>query len=382
MKSLIRSFFAVTAAVLLLVSCDKADELPNYGNGKVPVLSSSSSSLAATAADSLSDLVTFSWTYPAYATDSTNHKYILQIDSAGKDFSNAASRTVMAALSTKFTAKEMNDLLLSLGFDFDVTYGIQARVISSYGNNNDRLVSQPISLTAKPYKIPPAVALPFTNRLYIVGGSTQFGWDNTAPFPAVRELTRLDETTWAGIYNITGSGGYLLLPEAGSWNNKYSIADNSIPGIANAGNFGYNLPQNFASNMADGDGWHRMVYDFQRGKYTITKENNALKNELFITGDATPSSWTNSPPGTQQLTQLTNGVFEITMPLVPGKLFKFLDTNGQWQPQFGGSSATGGDLEANYGSAGDPPAIPTPSVAGTYKITVNFITKKYTVTPL
>lgn len=382
MKSLIKSLFAITA-VLMLSSCDKADDLPNYGNGKAPVLSSSQSVLAATAADSSADLVTFSWTYPDYATDSMNHKYILQIDSAGRDFSNAQSRVVMGALSTKYTGKEMNDVLLALGFEFDVTYSIQARVVSSYGNNNDRLISQPVSLTAKPYRIPPAVALPFTNRLYIVGGSTQFDWSNNAPFPAVRELTRLDETTWAGIYRITGTGGgYLLLPEAGSWNNKYSVQDNSIPGSANDGAFGYNLPQNFPSNMADGDNWYRLTYDFQRGRYTAVKEDNPLKNELFITGDATPSSWTNAPPPSQQMTPITNGVFEITMSFVPGKVYKFLDTNGQWQPQFGGSSATGGDLGANYGSAGDPPAIPTPAVAGDFKVRVNFITKKYTVTPL
>jgi len=43
-------------------------------------------------------------------------------------------------------------------------------------------------------------------------------------------------------------------------------------------------------------------------------------------------------------------------------------------------NAGGGDLGSNYGNASDPPAIPTPAVAGNYKVQVNFITKKYTVT--
>jgi hypothetical protein len=77
---------------------------------------------------------------------------------------------------------------------------------------------------------------------------------------------------------------------------------------------------------------------------------------------------------------LSSGVFEITIALQPGLLYKFLDTNGQWQPQFGGTSATGGTLGSNYGGGNDPDAIPTPAVAGNYKIVVNFITGTYTVT--
>jgi hypothetical protein len=75
-------------------------------------------------------------------------------------------------------------------------------------------------------------------------------------------------------------------------------------------------------------------------------------------------------------------VFEITITLAPGKFYKFLSSPGNWQPQFGGSSATGGNLGGNYGGGGDPDAVPTPAVAGSYKITVNFITGKYTVVKL
>ncbi|MBC7383681.1 MAG: hypothetical protein H7296_11935 [Bacteroidia bacterium] len=60
---------------------------------------------------------------------------------------------------------------------------------------------------------------------------------------------------------------------------------------------------------------------------------------------------------------------------------KFLSSNGNWQPQFGGRSATGGTLGANYGGGGDPDAIPI-ATTGSYKINVNFITAKYTVTKL
>jgi hypothetical protein len=108
--------------------------------------------------------------------------------------------------------------------------------------------------------------------------------------------------------------------------------------------------------------------------------SNDLPQELYLTGDAMPSSWTNTPPVAQQLTRLNSSEYSITFALTPGKYYKLLSTQGQWQPQFGGSSATGGTLGANYGSGSDPDAIPTPAAAGTYKIKVNFVTNSYTVT--
>lgn len=381
MNNIFKKILVGFTAVLAFTACDKVDPLPNYANGSNSVLSASTNTLAAQAADSSNALVTFNWTYPDYATDSTNHKYILQIDSAGKDFSNGFSKTILAATSVTFTAKEVNDVLLGLGFTFNVTYSIQARLISSYGNNNERLNSNLITMTATPYKLPPAVALPFADKLFIIGGATDFGWNQANPMPAVRELTRLDETTWGGIYHLSGSSAYLLLPEAGSWSNKYAVQDNSIPGAANAGSFGYNFPQDIPGNVAQGDNWYRMIFDFQIGKYTVTKVDNPMTENLYITGDATPSGWTNSPGAAQKMTMVSNGVFEITMALVPGKLYKFLNTDAQWQPQFGGSSASGGDLGANYGGGGDPAAVPTPALAGNYKIRVNFVTNKYEVIP-
>ena len=103
--------------------------------------------------------------------------------------------------------------------------------------------------------------------------------------------------------------------------------------------------------------------------------------ELYITGNAVTSDWTNSPPAAQRFTKISNSLYEIVVDLKANAQYKFLSTLGAWQPQYGGSSATGGDLGYNMGLPGqsDPPAIPSPAEAGTYKITVNFKTGKYTV---
>lgn len=101
--------------------------------------------------------------------------------------------------------------------------------------------------------------------------------------------------------------------------------------------------------------------------------------ELYITGSGVPSDWTNSPPLAQKCVKVSNTEYNITIALSPGLQYKFLSTLGFWQPQYGGSSATGGDIGYNMGGGSDPDAIPTPAVAGTYKITLNFKTGKYTV---
>lgn len=111
---------------------------------------------------------------------------------------------------------------------------------------------------------------------------------------------------------------------------------------------------------------------------------------LYITGDACPSDWTNSPPLAQKCTKVSNTEYNITMTFAPGKYYKFLTNLGQWQPQYGlksgsGGNASGGDLGLNnltpqYPS--DPDAIPTAAVGGSYKVTLNFKTGKYTVVKL
>jgi hypothetical protein len=104
--------------------------------------------------------------------------------------------------------------------------------------------------------------------------------------------------------------------------------------------------------------------------------------DLYITGNACPSDWTNNPPLTQKCTKISLTEYTITMSFVSGRFYKFLSTLNQWQPQYGGKDANGGDFSANMGGGSDPDAIPTPSVSGNYKITLNFVTGKYTVVKL
>jgi hypothetical protein len=374
MRSILNCVVLLTGAVF--TACEKVQDLPNYNVGNPVVLSPSATTIAFPAADSSKTALTLTWTYPHYATDSGNIKYIVEIDSTGRNFAREVTRTVTKKLSTSFTAKELNDILLGYGYAFNVPVDMDIRVTSSYLNNNGKYISNTVKVKMTPYKIPPKVALPASGRLFIVGDASTFGWTNDAapPFPPDREFSRIDETTWGGIFYMTGGGGYKLLQTQGDWNTQF----HKVSGDALTGTFEQkNADPAFSSPTSIG--WYKIVFDFQGGKYTVTALSDPLPQELYITGDATAGGWVNNPPANQKFTRLNANEYQITMPFVPGKYYKFLSSSGNWQPQFGGTSATGGDLGANYGTGTDPASVPTPTAAGNYTITVNFLTNKYSV---
>ncbi|KIC95216.1 SusE domain-containing protein [Flavihumibacter solisilvae] len=380
MKFILKYSFVVLLAVLFATGCDKVNDLPEYESGNAPALATSVSAIAPAPADSLEPAVTFTWSYPAYASDSSSIKYVIEIDSAGRNFSNASKRVVTGALSSTYLSKEINEILLGFGFEFGKPYDMEVRITSSYSNNNDKKMSNVIAMKMTPYKIPPRVELPSSGKLFLVGDASDGGWSNPVPAPS-QEFSRLDETTFEGVFHLTGSKQYLILPVNGSWDNKYSVEDNSIPGLSSGGDFGYNKPGNFPGPA--NDGMYKIVVNFQTGKFSVTpySENN-LPTNLYIVGNATAGDWGNPVPVPgQQFTRINSVEWEITLPLFGGKQYLFLPVNGDWSHKYSVDDNTltglaeggkfGYDLSQNF---------PGPSADGTYKINVNFATSRFIVT--
>lgn len=364
---LINKLFALIAGAVMLTACEKVEDLPYYGLGKDPVLSASVTSVAPIPADSLKTALVLTWTNPEYATDSTNMKYIIQVDSTGRNFSRAVSREVLGARTLSFSARELNNILLGYGFEFNKAYDIDVRIISSYANNNERRFSNVLKIRATPYKIPPRVQLPSTGRLFIVGDATQGGWSNPVPVPS-QELHRIDETTFGGIFRLNGGKQYLILPENGNWGSKYSLGNNGLAGISGGGDFGFNLSDNFPSPAADG--FYRIILDFQTGKFTVTPftQQHGLPTALFIVGGATPGGWSNPVPlPSQQFTRLNSVIFEMSsLNLRTGEKFLLLPENGNWGKKFGEGDKPGFFVP----EGGD---FLSPAATGNYRITVNFM---------
>ncbi|MCW3073419.1 MAG: hypothetical protein JWP69_488 [Flaviaesturariibacter sp.] len=179
MKYISKIFFLLTLAVAF-VACNKVEDLPVYKEGTSVTLTSSATAVVATQADSSKNVVTFFWTNPAYASDSGTYKYIIQIDSATRNFSKAVSRTVTGTRSASFTGKDLNAILLDYGFAVGVPYKLDVRVISSYGNNNERYMSNVVSLMVTPYNDPSTLTASATSVTGTLATSSQnsltFSW--------------------------------------------------------------------------------------------------------------------------------------------------------------------------------------------------------------
>ena len=386
MKKII-NLFASVAAIAAFASCDKVDDLPVYGTGKAALLSASAPAVAAAPADSNNVVLTLNWTYPDHKTDTANIKYTIEMDSVGKNFAKPLVKVVMKDLSAGFTAKELNSFLIGRGYPFNVPVFMEIRLISSYSNNNERIISNTVPVKITPYKVPPKVALPTTGKLFIVGAATQGGWNNPVPTPS-QELARLNETTWAGVFRMNGGEQYLLLPLNGDWGNKFSVASNQVPGLSAGGDFGFNLNDNFPA--PSGSGWYTLTVDFQTGKFKVTPYTSTLPTNLFIVGAATAGGWNNPVPvPSQQFTRLNSSQWELSLPLNASQEYLLLPVNGDWSNKYAvpnkglaGLSA-GGEFGYNLNDN-----FPGPSVTGNYKILLSFVslenhpTGKFTVTKI
>lgn len=357
--------------ILAFASCHKVADLPLYGTGTKPTLAVSNTNIAPVAADSTKTALTLTWTDAMHSTAAPNVKYTVEIDSANKNFSNPLVKTVTGSLSTVFTGKELNTYLLNRGYAISSTVSLDVRVTSSYANNNEKLSTDIQRIKYTIYKVPPKIALPTTSRLYLVGDASQGGWNNPVPTPS-QEFARLDETTWAGIFNLVGGKQYLILPLNGDWGNKFSVANNTVAGLSAGGDFGFNLNDNFPGPATSG--FYKIVLDFQAGKFTVTPYTSVLPTNLFIVGDATAGGWNNPVPvPSQQLTRINSSVWEITLPLTGGKEYLLLPVNGDWSHKYAvpNKSVAGLWAGGEFGyDLGDN--FPGPPTSGSYKITVNF----------
>ena len=379
MKHSIKLSFLTVLLGLFFSACEKVGNLPYYQPGSVVALSSSTTTVAAAPADSLKIALTLSWSNPKYSVDSSTVKYIVEIDSSGRNFSKSVSRTLSGALTTSFTAKDLNAILLGYGFSFGGPYAKDSRSTSSYANNNAVLRSNVIKVKMTPYKIPPKVTPPASGRLFIVGSATAGGWNNPVPAPT-QEFTKIDSVTYGGIFNLTGGNEYLLLPVNGDWSHKFSVADKTVAGLNAGGSFGADLNDNIPGPATSGR--YKIIVDFQAGKFTVTPYTGVLPSNLFIVGDATPGGWNNPVPvPSQQFTQVNSTQFELALSLTGGKQYLFLPVNGDWSHKFAVPDNTIPSLKAGGTFAYDASSnLPGPDASGNYKFVVRFIDNSYTVT--
>ena len=178
MKKILSIFLTGLTAAYFFASCSKVADLPQYEKGTAVTLTANKTAVVATAADSTTNVVTFNWTSPKYATDTTSYKFLLQFDSTGRNFAQVSTVEVKGNLTTFLTGRELNTMLLNYGFNLGTPYTLDIRVISSYSNNNERYTSNTVKLTVTPFSDPSV----FTSTTTTVTGALATSTQNALTF--------------------------------------------------------------------------------------------------------------------------------------------------------------------------------------------------------
>lgn len=286
MKKFVKVFLHFFLLSAVMVSCKKDEKKVFYEGGTAPVLSavtnSGTSDVTMTFLTQNEHAVTFSWTNPDYkfttGVSSQDVSYTLEIDTAGASFTNPKKKSVVISkdLNYSITQSQLNDFMLNtLQLEKNMSHTLEIRVISSLVNNSAKLISNVIQLTAVPYSIPPKVNPPAAGTLYVTGSATPANWMGGGdPEVLAQKFTRVSETQFELTVNLTGGGSMLFVPRYGNWGavspdpEKYGFTGSNNGNNVNGDDF-----KAFGGDIlvpAD-NGLYKIVVDFQRGKYTVTK---------------------------------------------------------------------------------------------------------------
>src|SRR4030095_8249125 len=185
MRSIINFVLLLTGTLFLFLGVKKLAELPTYKLGHPVTLTPSATSVTAGVADSTKTVLTLNWTFPQYATDSANMKYIIEIDSAGRGFSKEITRTQTKTLNKAFTGRDLNTILLNFGASVGAPAKLDMRVTSSYNNNNEKYLSNVVQVTVTPYSDPSKLVSENSSVVCAIATATQhsntFSWSPSFP---------------------------------------------------------------------------------------------------------------------------------------------------------------------------------------------------------
>ena len=378
MKQISKLILASLALMMIFSACNKTDNLtkvdalPVYQLGVSPVLTSSVATVAPTIADTSNAVINFSWSNPKYSNDSATTKYILEIDSTGKNFNNKNSKTVFGVLSTTLTGRELNGILLNLGFRLGVSQSIDVRLISSYNNNNERYTSNMLKIMVTPFADPAilisanaAVTVTLANAAL---PSNTFSW--SAAFKnysgavtytlqydsSGKNFTSLNEMpVGASLYSLSLTQGQM---------NQTALNEN-VPG-GNVGKIEYRIK---AVTALGAIAYSNVV------SVTITTYVPILRVYLpggYQASTGNGNNW-DPPTAPELIRDLRAGVFNKMY-----YIYIFLPANAEFKITIGRS------WDVNYGGSGGVlsggGANLTVPTAGFYRVSVNISTLQYNIT--
>lgn len=280
MSTINKLLTGLALATVMISSCKKDENKVFYEGGTAPVLiASASGSIPLAFANSEKDAVKLDWTNPDYqfntGVSSQSVTYLIEIDTVGANFTNPNKQTIAISndLTKTLTQGQLNDYLLNqLQLKPAMEHNIELRVKSNLANGSALLISNALQFKVTPFAIPPKVAPPVSGKLYITGSASPAGWQcgcGTDVAPASQTFTQVSPTLYE-LPNValTGGGAYLFIPVYGSWSAKYGFTGGKEENNVNGDDFKTD-GNDFKAPAASGN--YKIVVDFQRGKFTVTK---------------------------------------------------------------------------------------------------------------
>jgi starch-binding outer membrane protein SusE/F len=373
MKYINKILFLPVLMLLIMSGCQKVAELPHYENGSPVTLTASKNAVVAAPADSLNNVVTFTWSDPRYATDTNSFKFILEIDSSGRNFSKEVTKVVTGDLSTSLTGKELNAIVLNYGFSLGTPYEMDVRVISSYGNNNERYLSNVLKISVTPYNDPSVLSSTSASVSPTLNTAAQ----NALTFSWTRSFNGYGGVVTYSLQYDSATKNFAAPKEIAVGASLYSKAltqgeinatalSSGVPG-GNLGKIEYRIKAVTALGAIS-----------YSNTYSVTIQSYFPLLRLYLPGSyqsATgygPGDWepTTAPEFVRDLRDgLLNNMYYLYIYLPAGAQFKITEGRS-WAVNYGG---TAGNLElssnSNLGVTN----------AGVYRISVNRATMKFDI---
>src|SRR6266540_2587476 len=281
MKHISKLILFSSLLLTMFWSCKKDEVKEYFKGGTEPVLTavtnSSTTDLDLNYNDADKIVLSLSWTNPNYVfttgISSQDVSYLIEIDTAGANFTNPKRQSIAISkdLSYSITEGQFNDYLLNqLQLDSTMSHNLEIRVKSTLAGGAVPLLSNVISVSAKPYTIPPKVTPPSSGTLYITGSATPARWmAGGDPELLSQKFSKVSPTFYEITVDLIGGGSYLFVPVYGDWSHKYGGVGSNNSNNVNGDDFkaeGGDLLAPAAS------GTYKIEVDFQRGKFTVTKQ--------------------------------------------------------------------------------------------------------------
>jgi starch-binding outer membrane protein SusE/F len=380
MRSLFNYILLLTGFTLFLAACNKVDDLPRYEKGAAVTLTASSSSIAPTPADSTKSVVDFSWTNPNYATDTSNYKFVVEIDSAGRNFTKPTKRELLGKRSLSLTGRELNAILLDYGFAVGRPHSLDVRVTSSYANNNEQYLSNVLKINVTPFSDPSKLTSSAATVTVALATQDQkaltFTWSPSFQgyTGAVTYTLQYDSTgkNFANVDEKVLGSNLVAQNNLYSWDLKQGEVNESALNSGIAGGAQGKVDYRIKATTAQGALAYSNVVSVTINSYLP----EAIYPTLYMVGDL--SGWNNATAWPIFRSE-TNAFGYTYTGYLPAGSFKFISTLGQWAPMWGNGGA--GKLQYRATESDPDPATFQITTAGYYTINLDVQALTYSIQP-